>query len=142
MKKIIWCSRHPMTEDQLTDLKTVDAMGCDITSEFVLAEGESFPVVETENLIWAGTENWWEDLSANFATWERLLEWDKTSRVQERLVLGVFPPVALEALSAWRRAHPDTDEVVVMTPVSAQTAETRADGTKAVEFSHVRWAYL
>ena len=99
MKKVIWCSRHPMTEDQLTDLKSVDAMGDDITSEFVLAEGESFPVVETENLIWAGTENWWEDLSANFATWTRLLEWDEASRAQQRLVLGVFPPVALEALA-------------------------------------------
>ena len=139
MKKIIWCSRHPMTEVQMTDLTTIDAMGGDVTDMFV--DG-NFPVVETENLIWAGTENWWEDLSANFATWTRLLEWDEASRAQQRLVLGVFPPVALEALAAWRRARPGTDEVIVMTPVSAQTAETRADGTKAVVFSHVRWAYL
>ena len=129
-----------MTEVQLTDLTTIDAMGGDVTDMF---EDGNFPAVETENLLWAGTDNWWEDLSANFATWTRLLEWDETSRVQRRLVLGVFPPTALEALAAWRRAHPSTDEAaIVMTPVSAQTAETRADGTKAVVFSHVRWAYL
>ena len=140
MKKIIWCSRHPMSGVQLEDLVSVDAMGGDIACLF---EGEQdFPVIETENLLWAGTENWWEDIPANEKTWERLLEWDENSRTQQRLVLGVFPPVALEALVAWRRAHRSEEEVIVMTPVSAQTTETRADGTKAVEFSHVRWAYL
>lgn len=138
MKKIIWCSRHPMSEVQLEGLKSVNGMGNDLTCLF---DGK-FPVPETENLLWQGTENWWEDLPANVKTWERLLEWDENSQSQQRLVTGVFPPVALEALSAWRRAHRNEEEVIVMTPVSAQTTETRADGTKAVEFSHVRWACL
>ena len=76
------------------------------------------------NVTWRASEDANSDQVANKATWSKIL-------ATTDLVAGVFPPVALEAR---------TEGVKVLSPVSRQSKETRADGTAVIEFHHVRWA--
>ena len=80
--------------------------------------------ITSENVTWQASEDACADLVANKATWEKIL-------ATTDVVAGVFPPVALEA---------KPDGTIVLSPVSRQSKEIRADGTATIEFHHVRWA--
>ena len=112
MVKIAWLSRHPMGADQLLDLAA--ALGRKVEE----LQGTS------ENVTWMATSDAGVDQVANKATWHDIL-------ATTDFVAGVFPPVALEARP---------EGVVILSPVSRQSKEVRADGTAAIEFHHVRWA--
>ena len=112
MVKVAWLSRHPMCVDQILDLAA--ATGHEVKDI----------QVTSENVTWQASEDACADQVANKATWERLL-------ATTDIVAGVFPPVALEARP---------EGVSVLSPVSRQSKETRADGTAVIEFHHVRWA--
>ena len=112
MVKVTWLSRHPMGVDQIEDLAA--ALGREV---------EELQVT-SRNVTWQASSDAHADLVANEATWEKIL-------ATTDVVAGVFPPVALEA---------KPEGAVVLSPVSRQSKELRADGTAAIEFHHVRWA--
>lgn len=116
MIKIAWLSRHPMSEEQLSDL----VKGLGVPTDKV--------EVVTVNHTWQATHDADADLKVNGTTWD-------TFSGEYNLICGVFPPVALEALA-------EREGGCVYTPVSEQNPVTRADGSKAIEFKHVRWATL
>ena len=110
--RVTWLSRHPMGADQLFDLAAT--LGCKIQDIHVTQD----------NVTWLASEDAEADLDANVATWSKIL-------ITSDVVTGVFPPVALEARPKG---------IVVLSPVSRQSKEVRADGTASIEFHHVRWA--
>ena len=110
--RVMWLSRHPMGADQIVDLAA--ALGREV---------EEIQVT-SENVTWRASEDAVADQVANKATWEKIL-------ATTDLVAGVFPPVALEARP---------EGAMVLSPVSRQSKDVRADGTAVIEFHHVRWA--
>lgn len=108
-KTIPWLSRHDLSPEQLGDLA---------------ARLGYAPDVVKMPLVWAASDDPVADDRANSLIWESL---DKYP-----IVLGVFPPVALESRGA---LHP-----TCLSPVSRQTASERADGTRQIAFIHLRWA--
>lgn len=112
MKKIVWLSRHELTTEQKAywEKNVPDA-------EFV-----------TENVTWANSESEDGDWRANNAIWERII-----SQYKPIAILGVFPPVALECL---RGGH----KIPIYSPISKQNAKVREDGTRQIEFIHLRWS--
>ena len=101
-----------MGADQLLDLAAV--LGCKVMDIHVTQD----------NVTWAASDDAEADLDANVATWSKIL-------ITCDVVAGVFPPVALEARP---------EGIMVLSPVSRQSKEVRADGTATIEFHHVRWA--
>lgn len=115
MTRILWASRHEMTAEQKADLEN-------------LLE-DKVEVVASENVLWAASADVRADLNANIAIWKVL-----DQRADH--LCGVFPPVAVEAL-------PFADvKAAIWSPVSAQSKETRADGSTQIAFRHLRWAGL
>ena len=125
-KKCVFVSRHNMTLDQKLDLERY--LGCEVE-------------VFEENVTFSATNDVKADLTANKAILGRLFD-------EYDVVTGVFPPVALEALMAARAAmiaNPalgNVEDTGVLTPVSRQRAEERADGSKEIVFEHVRFARI
>ena len=124
--KVVFVSRHAMTNGQKADLE-----------KYLNSDVE----IVTENITFAATEDPAADLAANKAILGRLFnEYD--------VVMGVFPPVAIEALMSARAemaSDPslgNVEDTGVLTPVSRQRAEDRADGTKAITFEHVRFVRI
>lgn len=124
--KVVFVSRHQMTEGQKADLE-----------KYLNSDVE----IVTENITFAATEDPVADLAANRAILGRLFnEYD--------VVAGVFPPVAIEALMSARAemaADPALGNVAdtgVLTPVSRQCASERSDGSKVILFEHVRFARI
>ena len=124
--KVVFVSRHQMTDGQKADL--IHYLNSDVE-------------IVTENITFAASEDHVADLAANKAILGRLFnEYD--------VVAGVFPPVALEALMSARAdmiANPslgNVEDTGILTPVSRQHAEDRADGTKAITFEHVRFVRI
>ena len=124
--KVVFVSRHYMTLDQKLDLERY--LGCEVE-------------VSEENVTFSATENAEADLAANKAVLARLFgEYD--------VVAGVFPPVAIEALASLRDELAENpvlglvEDTGVLTPVSRQRAEERADGSKTIVFEHVRFARI
>ena len=124
--KVVFVSRHQMTDGQVADLEK--------------CLGHKVEVV-AENITFAATENAEADLAANKAVLARLFgEYD--------VVTGVFPPVAVEALASLRDELAENpvlglvEDTGVLTPVSRQRAEERADGSKTIVFEHVRFARI
>ena len=112
MIKITWLSRHPMGADQIVDLAAT--LGHEV---------KDLNITQV-NVTWRASEDATSDLVSNKETWKEIL-------ATTDLVAGVFPPVALEARP---------EGVIVLSPVSRQSKEIRADGTAVIEFHHVRWA--
>ena len=112
--RVLWLSRHEMTAEQLADLN------------------ERFGDVEVEsvNLTWQATADWRADDIRNKAEWAVL-------QSKAKVIAGVFPPVALEALKKGVRKG----GTILMSPVSRQAPELRV-GDGAIPFVHVRWAEL
>jgi hypothetical protein len=69
MKKVIWVSRHEMTEKQ--------------KEMFLVCE------IISENITWAATEDAVEDFNTNMGIWKGL---------KADVIAGVFPPSAIEAM--------------------------------------------
>ena len=126
MIKVVFVSRHQMTEDQRKDLE-----------KYLNSDVE----VSTENITFSATEDAEADLAANKAILGRLFD-------SYDVVTGVFPPVAIEALMSARAemvAAPylgNVEDTGILTPVSRQRAEERADGTKSITFEHVRFTRI
>lgn len=101
-------------------------MGADQIVDLAAATGHEVKDLEVtqDNVTWRASEDAHADRVANEATWMKIL-------ATTDVVAGVFPPVALEA---------KPEGIVVLSPVSRQSKEIRADGTAAIEFHHVRWA--
>lgn len=116
MMKVVFVSQYEMTEAQRADLRKYLRLG-----------GETELVVEKADVAFAETEDYKADLAANMRTVGALFgEYDA--------VVGVFPPVAVEALNAIRAelvANPtlgNAEDVAFLVPVGS--------------FEHVRYAYL
>ena len=101
-----------MGADQIADLAAT--IGCEVNNL----------KVTQSNVTWAASSDANADRVANEATWARIL-------ATTDVVTGVFPPVALEA---------KPEGISVLSPVSRQSKDIRADGTSVIEFHHVRWA--
>ena len=126
MMKVVFVSRHQMTEGQKADLEKYLNVAVEVV---------------TENITFSATEDAAADLAANKAILGRLFDgYD--------VVTGVFPPVALEALMSARAemaADPslgNVEDTGVLTPVSRQCASERSDGSKVISFEHVRFARI
>lgn len=104
-----WLSRHDLTPEQLGDLA---------------AHLGYAPDVVKMPLVWAASDDPVADNRANSLIWESLGKCP--------VILGVFPPVALESRGA---LHP-----TCLSPVSRQIASERSDGTRQIAFVHLRWA--
>lgn len=124
--KTAFVSRHAMTGTQVADLENYLGHKVEVTQE---------------NVTFSASEDAAADLAANKAVLARLFgEYD--------VVAGVFPPVALEALASLRDELAENpalglvEDTGVLTPVSRQRAEERADGSKTIVFEHVRFARI
>ena len=124
--KVVFVSRHQMTEGQKADLE-----------KYLNSDVE----IVTENITFAATEDPAADLAENKSILGRLFD-------SYDVVTGVFPPVAIEALMSARAemaSDPslgNVEDTGILTPVSRQHAEDRADGTKAITFEHVRFVRI
>ena len=119
--KVMWLSRHQMTDVQAESLRKIIGAEIEIISE---------------NVTWAASADGAADRVRNAAEW-RLFHRRLTSDGQRlAYVAGVFPPVALEAL---KRGRPRT--LRLLTPVSEQAPELRV-GDGPIPFRHVRWVRL
>lgn len=101
-------------------------MGADQIVDLAAALGREVEELQvtSKNVTWQASSDACDDQVANKATWGDIL-------ATTDVVAGVFPPVALEA---------KPEGVIVLSPVSRQSKEIRADGTASIEFHHVRWA--
>ena len=101
-------------------------MGADQIVDLAAALGREVEELQvtSRNVTWRASNDAYDDLIVNKTIWKNIL-------ATTDFVAGVFPPVALEARP---------EGVVVLSPVSRQSREVRADGTASIEFHHVRWA--
>ena len=101
-------------------------MGADQITDLAAALGREVKElhVTSKNVTWQASNDAWNDLVVNKATWKEIV-------ATADFVVGVFPPVALEARP---------EGAMLLSPVSRQSKEVRADGTASIEFHHVRWA--
>ena len=109
-KTVLWLSRHEMTPEQEAYWKGIDPE-CEIV---------------TKNVTWANSKDAVKDFYENSSTWHDLISLNNPVAIT-----GVFPPVAMEAV---------THKVQMFSPISRQEAKIREDGTKQIEFIHVRWS--
>ena len=117
--KVMWLSRHQITDVQAESLRKIIGAEIEIISE---------------NVTWAASADGAADRVRNAAEW-RLIHRRLTSDGQ-RLAYVAGPPVALEAL---KRGRPRT--LRLLTPVSEQAPELRV-GDGPIPFRHVRWVHL
>ena len=117
MSRIVWCSRHALSDAQLADLRR--EIGGDMPAD-------------CRNITWAATPDAAADAARNRAEWALLY----TAAGRGGVIAGVFPPVALEARKRGKRAG-----IRLASPVSRQAPELRV-GDGPIPFSHVRWAWL
>lgn len=109
IKKIIWVSRHELTDDQVADFPRVEIIA--------------------QNITWSATADCEHDLAVNRSIWDHLV----IMAGPAGSIAGVFPPVAIESKPAG---------VEILSPVSAQSKAVRKDGTRKIDFVHVRWAKI
>ena len=119
LMKVVWCSRHALSDAQLADLRN---------DPFITAE----MAVECRNITWAASQDAAADAARNRAEWALLY----SAAGRGGVVAGVFPPVALEARKRGKRAG-----IRIASPVSRQAPELRV-GDGPIPFAHVRWAWL
>lgn len=128
MKKIVWVSRHPMTAEQLADLKKA-----------IVFDGEL--AVEQINPTWFATTDPVEDVRRNCETWRVLVDRATTGVTGEQpVVVGEFPSVALEAL--FECDFTGYMAPRVLTPVGRRAPELRKSLHEGIPFTHVRWVQL
>lgn len=111
-----WLSRHEATDEQ--------------TNDFVSLCRDNFlfhPKLVQTNITWVASDNSVRDIMENTRLWEDLL-------AKHKVIAGVFPPVALEALP-WRQAGA---RPALYSPVSEQAPELRV-GNGPIPFRHLRW---
>ena len=130
--KVAWLSRHDMTKEQYDALEKI------IRYQY----GKDFPVsVENVGVHWQSSSDAWKDIRHNGDLWYKLLD-------AYDCVVGIFPPVAEEAL---RRVpgHTGIEDVdcddegaefsdkIVMTPVT-----TRIVKNGKIDIVFHRWIKL
>lgn len=104
MVKVAWCcTKHEMTSEQAS----------------MLAELCGIAVTEMEiihlPIVWNASEHPYDDVRENIKKWK-----DVYSMCD--IVAGVFPPVAMESLAAFRNTEDDEDfsySLCVFTPISS-----------------------
>ena len=116
--KVLWLSRHELTNEQRTDLQNG-----------IIPSNVDELEVNTVNVTWQNSNSKLYDKKLNVALWENLL-----TKYAPDVVLGVFPPVALEAAKLFR------PNLALFSPISEQNATMREDGTRQIEFVHLRWS--
>ena len=125
--RVAWLSRHDMTREQYDALEKIIRYQC----------GDDCPVeVENVGVHWQSSPDVWKDIRHNGDLWYRLLN-------AYDCVVGIFPPVAEEAL---RRVsgHTGIEDVdcefynkLVMTPVTTRVVK---NGKVSIVFH--RWIKL
>lgn len=124
MRRIVWCSRHPLGDEQLANLE--DLLGEEVE-------------IEQVNVTWKSSADADEDRAENLATWLDIVDRAGPAGSGLPVVCGVFPPVAFEALRAYRSC-PRAVDLRVLAPVSAQSSNARRNSSAQIPFVHVRWA--
>lgn len=128
MKTIVWVSSHPMTAEQLEDLKKF------------LKTDDTLNIVQVNNLTWFATPDRKSDLRRNGEAWIDLADSGLQGLGEQPIVCGVFPPVALEAL--FETDFSGSFAPKVLTPVSRRVPELRKGLEALVPFVHLRWLQL
>jgi len=115
--KVLWTSRHQMTEDQVEDLKRLFP--------------DNILDIESKNITWKASKDANHDYQRNLEILET---------IQADIIVGVFPPVMMEMfiseMKSENRILPE-----LLTPISEQAPELRI-GDEPIPFRHVRFAYL
>jgi len=119
--KVMWLSRHKMTNEQAESLRKII--------------GDEIEII-SENVTWAASADGAADRVRNKAEWQLIYRRLTAGGQRLAYVAGVFPPVALEAL---QRGRPRA--LRLLTPVSEQVPEMRI-GDGPIPFRHVRWVHL
>ncbi len=119
--KVMWLSRHKMTDEQAESLREII--------------GDEIEII-SENVTWAASADGAADRVRNKAEWRLIYRRLTAGGQRLAYVAGVFPPVALEAL---KRGRPRT--LRLLAPVSEQAPELRI-GDGPIPFRHVRWVHL
>jgi len=119
--KVLWLSRHALSDEQAESLRKIIGNDLEIISE---------------NVIWAASANGAADRVRNKAEWRLIYRRLTGDGQRVAYVAGVFPPVALEAI---KRGRPRA--LRLLTPVSEQAPELRI-GDGPIPFRHLRWAPL
>jgi len=128
MKKVLWLSRHRMTEDQQHDLSWVVGGLVEITSR---------------DVVWSASSFGSDDYMSNLRTFTSMVkEMEASMEISDGRVIiaGVFPPVLMETINRAIDSGEKlaTYEFEMWSPVSKQTVEMR-EGEKIVKFQHLRW---
>lgn len=130
MKKVLWLSRHELTEEQKALLRQF--------------EGE-VSITET-NIVWSCTKDETRDNAENAEAWKRI-----ASRAD--IIVGIFPPVSLVGLITARgiatgdEAEADEEwarvlKIQVLTPIS-EVGTLIVPGKKGKKsFQFLRWQEL
>ncbi len=121
--KVLWASRHAMTEFQKDDL--IDVIN---DCGYACGKNTNSPEIITENIVWSASEDTSRDFSENQEKWERI----KAKNYD--VIAGVFPPVAIECF--------ENVSVPIFSPVSKQDRKIREDGSVQIEFIHLRYAKI
>lgn len=119
--KVMWLSRHEMTDEQAESLRVII--------------GDAIEIVP-ENITWAASVDGAADRVRNKAEWKLIYRRLTAEGQRVAYVAGVFPPVALEAL---KRGRPRT--LRLLAPVSEQLPELRI-GDGPIPYRHLRWVRL
>ena len=121
MVKVAWCcSKHEMTTEQASRLAEL----CGVTVEEM--EIVHLPIV------WNSSEHPYDDVRENIKKWKEVYEMCD-------IVAGVFPPVAMEALSSLRvRDYNFGYSKCVFTPISSVMSVTLG-GKKIKRLVFHRW---
>lgn len=128
MRKVIWLSRHEMTQDQKDDLKRLIHEDLEI---------------EQINHTWSASCDYYSDLEKNVEFIKGIFGLRDGESFSFVYVAGVFPPVAIEALKALRRQKPSIAFMLEFyASVCMQTEEEREDGKSKITFRHARWTLI
>ena len=121
MVKVAWCcSKHEMTTEQASRLAEL----CGVTVEEM--EIVHLPIV------WNSSEHPYDDVRENIKKWKEVYEMCD-------IVAGVFPPVAMEALSSLRVSDENLGySRCVFTPISSVMSVTLG-GKKIKRLVFHRW---
>lgn len=128
MRKVIWLSKHEMTQDQKDDLRR--------------RLHEDFEV-ECINHTWAASCDYYADIDKNVDFLKGIFGLRDGESLSFAYVAGVFPPVAMEALRELKRQKPSIAFMLEFhVSVCMQTEEERSDGKKKIAFRHARWSVI
>lgn len=119
--RVAWLSRHNMTQEESESLHEYLESEFDGRDE----ETDTYSVeIEYVPVHWKSSDDEFADIEENTQKWKLLM-------ANYNCVVGIFPPVAMEALRTIRRAIP------ILTPVT-----TRVVKNKEIHIKFHRWIHL